>query len=231
VEPGRRVVGVGPAGRADDRAPRDRVAARERRRRAERVAGPQPAGVGDGDVEVGGDPPGERDRARTGRGHRRAGSGGEVDAPVPGRVRRRRRVEGTEHATVDRPRPRPGRGSRGGGHAGGRRDHHEREQDGDEQAQGATVRAVVWAGHGSPSGFVRRCARGKSRTSGDVEGPDRSRGRPVPGRLRRGCDRHPVRSGSESRERSWRMAFVWIWQTRLSVTPRTEPISASVSAS
>ena len=37
--------------------------------------------------------------------------------------------------------------------------------------------------------------------------------------------------GSDRRERSWKIALVWIWQTRLSVTPSTLPISASVSPS
>ncbi len=37
--------------------------------------------------------------------------------------------------------------------------------------------------------------------------------------------------GSDRRERSWKIAFVWIWQTRLSVTPSTLPISASVRPS
>ena len=39
------------------------------------------------------------------------------------------------------------------------------------------------------------------------------------------------RSEAARRDRSWSTAFVWIWHTRLSVTPRTWPISARVKPS
>src|SRR3954454_16120579 len=50
---------------------------------------------------------------------------------------------------------------------------------------------------------------------------------PPPGREAYGL----AGSGSPRRERSCRIALVWIWQTRLSVTPRTSPISFSVRPS
>ncbi len=48
-----------------------------------------------------------------------------------------------------------------------------------------------------------------------------------PDRLR-GEDQTSSRSTVDSRDRSCSTALVWIWQTLLSVTPRTLPISAKV---
>ena len=46
-----------------------------------------------------------------------------------------------------------------------------------------------------------------------------------------GARQEAERSGSAKRDRSWRIALVWIWHTRLSVTLSTSPISASVRPS
>ncbi len=66
----------------------------------ERVAGPQPVRVPDGDVQRPAHRPGEQDGARPAGPHDGARRGGVLDAPVAGTVGRRRRPEGVGHGRV-----------------------------------------------------------------------------------------------------------------------------------
>ena len=163
--------------------------------------------------------------ATTGRPGRR----GEVGTAVPGAVARPRGDERTHDPAGDR--PDPGRGRVRGRVCRRHRDGcgHEDERD---EAQRSWMRRVRRL-HRRPPGRARAAGR---EAMEEVERQPTGRIGPRQARSATGAvHRRPVRGpgayagrsagGSMRRPRSCRIAFVWIWQTRLSVTPSTVPIS------
>ncbi len=79
-----------------------------------------------------------------------------------------------------------------------------------------TGQRSCWAGASLPQAVLPRTAQGQPASSSHLRG---ARSQAV------------SRNGELSRERSCSTALVWIWQTRLSVTPSTSPICAKVRLS
>src|SRR5256885_1474463 len=96
-------------------------------------------------------------------------------------------------------------------------------------------------GEAQHSAAVDAAGGGHNRMAAKENGGGRSgfAGRPKHRSTRRAgsaCERETYglagsHSGSALRDRRWSTALVWIWQTRLSVTPTISPISASGSPS
>jgi hypothetical protein len=114
-----------------------------------------------------------------------------------------------------------------GGEGTGRRSEGVRHGPGDRRR----IPAKPWG-----SGVARRSCRattsrrccGRARLPTEEqpdEQPEHDRADQPTGRTAQSSSRLP------NRERRWRTALVWIWQTRDSVTPRTRPISCSVRLS
>ena len=196
----------------------------------ERVRGAQAVGMRDDDVEAAGDVAGERRPCpRRRRGPR---------CPVARRGRRRggRRRTGSRAPRTDGP-PAPRRVATKSVRLAG-------SESAESARAGAGTRVSRTAAHDSETSARRH--HGKAACNGF------SRTRDGPGKPKRKCWRTyrpgatrnrpgarfvdeifgaQPRSGSARRARSCRIAFVWIWHTRLSVTPSTDPISASVRPS
>ena len=201
----------------------------------ERIRGTQPAVVGDGDVERSGNRAREDDGAVVRRPHRRARRGREVDAAVAGSVDGRRRDERPHDGTVDGAEP-TARGQRRARDRSGRQRGREDDQ---RHAGREVVWTSTWRSHRQPRGRKRsRHGEARGRRGDRTGAPHHCQGpvrEPKRGSLHarpRYCRTEPgSRSESDRRPRSWRIALVWIWHTRLSVTLRMPPISASVSPS
>src|SRR5687767_1527685 len=93
---------------------------------------------------------------------------------------------------------------------------------------GSTTSAATGGRYVGPgSGTARNtAARATARTGGLLGGAAGQGGSAVRRKLQASS-----RSGSAILDRSWSTALVWIWHTRLSVTPSTSPISARVRPS
>src|SRR4051812_10445635 len=95
-----------------------------------------------------------------------------------------------------------------------------------DASTGASYRDVVASERGAPSATTR--------TTSDTHAKRRTALPPGP-RAHRGRRTNVSYAGSRSLAailaRRWITDFVWIWQTRDSVTPRTWPISARVRPS
>ena len=198
--------------------------------RQERQGRPEPVGVLHDDVERARDRTREHHAAGAGCDDRGPGRGREIRAAVTGAVARSGCHERAHDRARDRPHPvgcrRGGRGGRAPAGEDGGRDER-------GQGQGDECRAQLHRRLPGVRGHGREKRRGGG-APGTLPVPDdRAKGRRERRVQVQGRDQPEVRStgGSMSRPRSWRIALVWIWQTRLSVTPSTVPISASVSAS
>jgi hypothetical protein len=224
---------------AKHRAEVDVLATVYRCRREERVRGAQVAAVRDHDMHCARDDSRERDNTGTGRVNRGARCGSVIDAEMLRAERARRRREPAQNRPIDRWAPRGTRRREGGcGHDGASNahdnDNHECERDAHDRAR---WHRTLPGRETTTSGKERGKSSVSDAGAGGGEKPEVLRCT-----LNEGCDSGRnlsdrqvtiprSGSGSERRPRNWKIAFVWIWQTRLSVTPSTAPISASVRPS
>jgi hypothetical protein len=162
---------------------------------------------------------GERHNTRAGGAHRAAGRGREIDTEVSGPEPRARRIERPHDGTCNRTDP-PAHRGRARGH---RPAEHGEQDDRDDQNKPAIPQRGSLERDEHDSGKARGAPGNLPRTYDTVDGAASA--------TRNYVTIPRSGSGSERRERSWKIALVWIWHTRLSVTPSTLPISASVSPS
>ena len=189
-------------------------------------------GMSDGHRDPTGDRPGEADPTGADRPDRLTGRGAVLDAPVPGAVGPVRQAERVDDRRVDRRAVRTAaRGAAGRrraegtapglrrrrGAPSGEGEHHDPDEHDDSCEHGEHHRGVrpsIQLLHPTHLHTTRATARSSP------GGGSGSTGRNGP--------QAGSRSMLENRDRSCRTALVWIWQTRLSVTPSTSPISGSV---
>jgi hypothetical protein len=215
VEHGRRVPGADAAAGSEEGAAPNGLPGDDRDRCEEGIGGAHSPVVRDDDVQTLPHVPREDDDPVARGPHRCSRRGRVVDADVPRREARGRRIEVAHDATVDRRAPRspPDR-------ARTWRSQHEHDRTQNDQTLQKphdtslpTTRTIA----GEAAGEVRKNRGDRTAALGQKRVLYVTRPRSG--------------VGSDSRDRSWKIDFVWIWHTRLSVTPSTVPISASVRPS
>src|SRR5262245_41138120 len=236
MEPSIVVLGTSASRRADDLAAGDAISCAHGEAGEEGVRRAEPTVVADDDVQRPRDRPRERNYAVRRRPHGRARPRREVDAAMAGPVREGRRPERPSDLALDRGQPRPAAAGRGRGAGEPRAARH--EERGSRQAEDETDDDL-------PAGLVQ--AHGRSRgsctTRGSAGEASRSEARRDAGIVSAGYDNEKSRGDDGGVSTLGRFycrpagraaggrPLVWIWHTRLSVTPSTSPISDSVSPS
>ncbi len=236
-----RMITAAAARSADHHAARYPLTAPDADGREERIRRPQTTGVRNHNVERAADASRERDLTRARGAHGSTARCDEIRAAMAGAVARCGCDEGPRQHAGDR--AQPCAGHRTCGRGGGQRGAHDDQCDGERDGTGGRPSRRVTRPHrrlpserergrGKRCGGSRRSSRTIRRATRNlVQWWDAHQGRRA--QSARGDARYGRRSdaGSTRRERSWRIALVWIWHTRLSVTPSTSPISASVRPS